>query len=245
MPVEQWEDSARASRDVRNGLLLGIPEGERASLLKKLEFIDMPRATVLNEAGQPIKYAFFINSGLASVLNVMNDGNVIEVGLCGAEGFVGLPLLAELKTSAMRVIMQVAGSGFAIPAKEFLEALKKCPTLVKNLARFGQEMMLQAMQVGACNRLHTVEQRLAKWLLLSQDRLGGTFVPLTQDFLSHMLGTRRASVTVGASELQRRGAISYHRGKLQIQNRRTLEAASCECYSTLVDQFAAWEAEAK
>jgi CRP-like cAMP-binding protein len=221
MPVEQWEDSARASRDVRNGLLLGIPEGECASLLKKLEFIDMPRATVLNEAGQPIKYAFFINSGLASVLNVMNDGNVIEVGLCGAEGFVGLPLLAGLKTSAMR------------------------PTLVKSLARFGQEMMLQAMQVGACNRLHTVEQRLAKWLLLSQDRLGGTFVPLTQDFLSHMLGTRRANVTVGASELQRRGAISYHRGKLQIQNRRTLEAASCECYSTLVDQFAAWEAEAK
>ena len=105
MPVEQLDDSARTNRDIRNGLLAGIPGGECASLLKKLEFVDLPRATVLNEAGQPIKYAFFINSGLASVLNVMNDGNVIEVGLCGSEGFVGLPLLAGLKTSAVRVIM--------------------------------------------------------------------------------------------------------------------------------------------
>jgi CRP-like cAMP-binding protein len=245
MPGEQSNNAANLDRTLHNKLLLGLSGSESASLQKKLEFMDLPRASVLVGAGQPIKLAYFINSGLASVLNVLDDGNVIEVGLCGAEGFIGLPLLAGLKTSAVRVIMQVGGSGFAITPRDLLDGVKKCPALGRKLALFAQEMTMQAMQVGACNRLHSVEQRLAKWLLMSRDRLGGNLVPLTQEFLSHMLGTRRASVTTGAAELQRRGAISYHRGLLQIQNRRLLESASCECYATLVDLFALWESETK
>jgi CRP-like cAMP-binding protein len=245
MPGEPQTNSANLDRNLHNKLLLGLSNSDSASLQKKMEFVDLPRAVVLVEAGQPFKLAYFITSGLASVLNVLDDGNVIEVGLCGAEGFIGLPLLAGLKTSAVRVIMQVGGSGFAITPKDLLDGLKKCPALGRKLAVFAQEMTMQAMQVGACNRLHSVEQRLAKWLLMSHDRLGGNLVPLTQDFLSHMLGTRRASVTIGAAELQRRGAISYHRGMLRIQNRRLLESASCECYTTLVDQFALWDSEAK
>jgi CRP-like cAMP-binding protein len=245
MPGIPPNNSANLDQPIHNKLLLGLSSSERASFRKKLEFMELPRTTVLVEAGQPFKFAYFIESGLASVLNLLDDGSVIEVGLNGSEGFVGLPLLAGLKTSAVRVIMQVGGSGFAITPKNLQDGLKKYPALGRKLALFAQEMTMQAMQVGACNRLHTVEQRLAKWLLMSQDRLGGDFVPLTQEFLSHMLGTRRASVTIGAAELQRRGAISYHRGMLQIKDRPGLEAASCECYSTLVKQFALWASETK
>lgn len=243
MPIKHSQKSASTNRNVHNKLLLGIPPSESASLLKKLEFVDFPRAIVLHDVGEPIKFAYFVNSGLASVLNVMEDGKVIEVGLAGSEGFVGLPLLAGLKTSAVRVIMQVAGSGYKIATSDFLDSLKKCPTLSRHLARFGQEMTFQAMQVAACNRLHPVDRRLAKWLLMSQDRLGGNMVPLTQDFLSHMLGTRRASVTVAAAQLQKREAISYHRGVVRVRNRRTLESASCECYSTMIEQFETWGRE--
>jgi len=243
MPINALKEPANTDRNVHNKLLLGIPAPESELLLKKMEFVDLPQGTVLNEAGEPLKFAYFINDGLASVLNVMEDGKVIEVGLAGAEGFVGLPLLAGFKSSAVRVIMQVAGNGFKIAAADFSDGLKKCPTLLRHLARFGQEMTFQAMQVAACNSLHPVDQRLAKWLLMSQDRLGGNTVPLTQDFLSHMLGTRRASVTVAAAQLQKREAISYHRGLVRIRNRRTLESASCECYSTMIDQFEAWGRE--
>ena len=205
--------------------------------------MELPRTKVLNEAGQPIKQVYFINSGLASVLNVMNDGKLVEVGLAGAEGLIGLPLLAGFKSSAARVIMQVGGSGYAMSAKDFLASLEQCPTLATHLAQFGQQLTFQAMQVAGCNRLHPVDQRLAKWLLMSQDRLGGDLVPLTQEFLAHMLGTRRASVTVAAGQLQKRGLISYKRGEVRVRNRRGLENASCECYETLERQNEAWNKE--
>lgn len=245
MPVERANQSGNTNRNVRNQILLGIPPNEREILLKKLEFTELPRTTVLNEAGQPIKQVYFINSGLASVLNVMNDGKLVEVGLSGAEGFIGLPLLAGFKSSAARVIMQVGGSGYVMSAKDLLASLEKAPTLAKRLARFSQELAFQAMQVAGCNRLHPVDQRLAKWLLMSQDRLGGDLVPLTQEFLAHMLGTRRASVTVAAGHLQKAGLISYKRGELRVRNRRGLEKASCECYETLKRQHEAWNKEVK
>jgi CRP-like cAMP-binding protein len=245
MPAERSNESGTTIRNLRNKILLGIPSGERETILKKLQFADLPRTTVLNEAGQPIKYAYFINGGVASVLNVMSDGKLVEVGLCGSEGFIGLPLLAGFKTSAARVIMQVGGSGYAIHSTDLLANLEKCPTLQKKLNRFSQELTFQAMQVAACNRLHPVDQRLAKWLLMSQDRLGGDLVPLTQEFLAHMLGTRRASVTVAAGQLQKQGLIAYKRGDLQVKNRAGLEAASCECYRALLRQYEAWNREVK
>ncbi|MGA8035311.1 MAG: Crp/Fnr family transcriptional regulator [Candidatus Acidiferrales bacterium] len=243
MPGEQANQSATTTRNVRNKILLGIPSAERETILKKVEFVELPRTKVLNEAGQPIKQVYFINSGLASVLNVMNDGKLVEVGLAGAEGLIGLPLLAGFKSSAARVIMQVGGSGYAMSAKDFLASLEQCPTLATHLAQFGQQLTFQAMQVAGCNRLHPVDQRLAKWLLMSQDRLGGDLVPLTQEFLAHMLGTRRASVTVAAGQLQKRGLISYKRGEVRVRNRRGLENASCECYETLERQNEAWNKE--
>ncbi len=231
-------------QQVRNTILLALPDNERAALFSKLEFVTLPVRTVLNQVDEPIKFAFFMNDGLASILSMTSDGKSVEVGLCGREGFVGLPIVAGLSTSPTRVIVQVAGSGFRISAKNLLVAMGDCPKLVTALQRFVQEMGLQSTQVAACNRLHEVDERLARWLLMSQDRLGGDDVPLTQEFLAHMLGTRRASVTVAAGILQKAGLISYKRGAVKVENREQLEEAACECYEILVRQAKNWRAEA-
>ena len=210
-----------------------------------LEFVELPTHTVLNEMSEPIAFAYFIESGLASVLNVMEDGKSVEVGLTGQEGFVGIPLLVGFNSSPSRVIMQIEGSGFRIGAREFAALLPACPMLQKFLQRYSQELGVQATQVAACNRLHEVDERLARWLLMSQDRIGGETVPLTQEFLAHMLGTRRASVTLAAGMLQKAGLIKYTRGEVRIENRKELEDAACECYAAINRQSQNWRDEAK
>ncbi len=230
---------------VANTILLGLPNVECDQILKDVEFVNLPANAVLNEAYEPIKKVYFINAGLASFLNIMEDGRSVEIGLCGKEGFVGTPVLAGFKSSSARVVMQVAGAAYAITAKDLLSGLRHCPTLVIYLNRFAQEMALQGAQIAACNRLHGMTQRLSRWLLMSQDRLGGDIVPLTQECLAHMLATRRASVTVAARILQKRGTISYTRGQLKILDRARLERESCECYKMLKRQVDAWKREAK
>ena len=173
----------------------------------------------------------------------MADGKSVEVGLAGKEGFVGVPLLAGFSTSPSRVVMQVDGNAFRISPVDLQDVLEVCPNLNRNLQRFGQVLGMQATQVAACNRLHEVDQRLARWLLMSQDRLSGDVVPLTQETLSNMLGTRRASVTEAAGILQRAGLITYHRGDVKIDDRRGLEAASCECYFAMKRLAEKWSGE--
>jgi CRP-like cAMP-binding protein len=224
--------------------LLALPEHERAVVFSKLEFVSLPTPTVLNEANQPIRFAFFMNDGLASILSIMAYGKTVEVGLCGSEGFIGLPLTAGFSSSPTRVIVQVAGSAFRISASNLVAALPECPKLATGIQRFAQELGLQSSQVAACNRLHEIDERLARWLLMSQDRLGGDLVPLTQEFLSHMLGTRRASVTVAAGMLQKAGLITYTRGAVKIEDRTNLEEATCECYEIMTRQIKKWREEA-
>jgi CRP-like cAMP-binding protein len=234
---------SKNGQSVFNKLLLGLPSQECASVLAKMEFVNTPTHTVLHEAEETIKFAHFPNDGLASVLNVMSDGKSVEVGLIGTEGFVGTPLVAGYKSSPARVIMQIAGSAFRIRAKDLLLSMQECPQLAQAMHRFVQELGLQAQQVAACNRLHEVEERLARWLLMCQDRIGGNIVPLTQEFLAHMLATRRASVTVAAGILQKAGLITYSRGVVKIQSRARLEEASCECYMMIVRQTKKWRDE--
>jgi CRP-like cAMP-binding protein len=231
-------------QQVRNKILLGLPKEESAAIFPRLEYLSLPTSTILNEVGEPIQYAFFLDEGLASVLSITSDGKSVEVGLSGREGFVGIPLAAGFHSSPTRVIMQVAGSGFRMAAKDFVGALRECPKLATGVQRFAQELALQSSQVAACNRLHEVDERLARWLLMSQDRLGGDLVPLTQEFLAHMLGTRRASVTVAAGMLQKAGLITYTRGEVKIESRTELEEAACECYGMMTQQIKKWHAEA-
>jgi CRP-like cAMP-binding protein len=228
---------------VENEILLNLPSDEQASIFPELVFVQLRTHDVLHEAGEPIKFAYFMNGGLASVLSVMVDGKSVEVGLTGKEGFVGLPLIVGLITSPTVTVIQVQGSAFRISAKSLVQALRRCATLERKLQRYVQVLAMQGTHVAACNRLHQVDERLARWLLMSQDRIGSATVPLTQEFLAHMLGTRRSSVSVAAGVLQKAGLITYTRGSVQIENRAGLMTASCECYESMLRQSASWKLE--
>lgn len=232
-------------RSIRNEILLSLPAKECAAVLSELEFVEMHSYDLLNEMGEPIEYCYFMNSGMTSILTIMGDGKGVEVGLTGKEGFIGLPVVVGLKTSATRAIVQITGSAYRLSTPQTLQVLAKCPDLARRLNRYSQELAMQATQVAACNRLHEVEQRLARWLLMSQDRIGANVVPLTQEFLSHMLGTRRASVTVAAGILQKAGLIKYSRGAVTIVDRAKLEDAACECYAIISRQAQSWRNEAQ
>jgi len=230
---------------VENAILLGLPPKERKMVSSRMEFVEFPIRFMLNEIAEPIQYGYFINSGLASILNVTSEGKSVEVGLTGREGFVGLPLLVGFLTSPTRAVTQIAGTALRVRAKDLIHLFPQCPQLVKLLNRYSQEFALQVTQVAVCNRLHRVDQRLARWFLMSQDRMGGSSFLLTQEFLSHMLGTRRASVTIAAGVLHKAGLITYKRGKVTIKNRPGLENASCECYAKLTRQLRKWHSKSR
>jgi CRP-like cAMP-binding protein len=225
---------------VHNIILQQLPPNERKAVFSKMEFVDLPIHTVLTDVSKLIEYGYFINSGLTSVLNVMSDGKSIEVGLTGKEGFIGLPLAVGFATCPTQTVMQIAGSGFRVSAKDLVHLFRKCPVLVILVNRYAQELAVQVTQVAACNRLHDVEERLARWLLMSQDRVESSSFLLTQQYLSHMLGTRRASVTVAAGILQKAGLITYKRGQVHVKNRAKLEQASCECYRAVNERLENW-----
>ena len=209
----------------------------------ELEWVVLPIHTVLNQEAKPIEHGYFVNSGLASILTVLAKGKSVEVGLAGADGFVGLPLVAGFKSSPTRVIMQIHGSAFRIRAKALVRLLARCPELERRLQQHSQQMSLQSRQIAACNQLHYVSQRLTRWLLMSQDRIGGDPVGLTQESLALILGTRRASVTIAMGALQKAGLISYTRRAVRIEDRDGLKLATCECYATIKRQSEMWDSE--
>ena len=228
---------------IYNEILLGLPARERAVVLSELELVETRNRDVLNDAGVPIEYCYFLNNGVASILNVLGGGKSVEVGLTGKEGFVGLPLVVGLSTSSTRILIQIPGSAFRMGAAPLRRVLCGCPQLTIRLNRYAQELGLQATQVAACNRLHEVSQRMARWLLMTQDRIQRDVVPLTQEFLAHVLGTRRASVTVAAGILQKTGSIRYSRGSVAVLSRGKLAAAACECYAAMTRQSQNWRQE--
>jgi len=228
---------------LENEILRALSPRERELILPNLTFVDLPTHTVLHEPGEAIKFGYFLNSGLASVLTVMSEGKSVEVGLTGKEGFVGLPLVVGFSTSPTRTVIQIAATGFRINTKNLEQAMHVSTSLMGFLQRYVQVLGMQSTQVAACNRLHEVDERLARWLLMCEDRIGSKFVPLTQEFLAHMLGTRRASVTVAAGILQKAGLITYQRGHVNIVDRIRLEAAACECYRMMQQQNRKWSSE--
>lgn len=181
---------------IHNELLLNLPREERQATLPSLEFVRLKLHQVLHEAGDTLKSAYFCNSGMFSVLSVMPDGKSVEVGLIGKEGFTGLPLIAGFHTSHTRTVVQGDGTAFRIDAQSLRNLLPRRPGLQKQLQRYAQLLGVQVTQVAACNRLHDVDERLARWLLMTKDRVGINELPLTQEFMAQMLGTRRSSVTV-------------------------------------------------
>lgn len=228
---------------VRNEILLGLPSLERDSVFAPLTFVQMRTHDLLEDVEQPIKYGYFIDSGLVSVLRVMTSGKSVEVGISGKEGCTALPLAVGLRTSVARLVVQVGGTAFRISSENLARILRRCPTLERRMQQFGQVMAMQGAQVAACNRLHEVDERLARWLLMSQDRIESTVIPLTHELLAHMLGTRRSSVTVAAGLLQKAGLITYNRGSVKIEHRERLEDAACECYDLIRKHTEIWKRE--
>jgi CRP-like cAMP-binding protein len=232
------------AQPIENEILLSLSTKERGLIFPLLTFMELRTHTVLHEPGDPIQFGYFMNSGLASVLTVLLEGKSVEVGLTGKEGFVGLPLIVGFSTSPTRTVIQIEATAFRISARNLVQVARQCPGLVNRLQRYVQILGMQGTQVAACNRLHEVDERLARWLLMCQDRIGSDFVPLTQEFLAHMLGTRRASVTVAAGILQKAGLITYQRGHVTVVDRSRLEGAACECYETMGRQGKKWQGEA-
>lgn len=228
---------------ISNAILLSLPPGECTQILADLELVRLQLHQIIHESGETIKSGYFVNSGLMSVLAVQPDGKSVEVGLVGREGFVGLPLLVGYHTSPTRIVTQGDGTAYRCDARSLMRMVKQCPELERQLHRFGQRLAMQTTQVAACNRLHFVEERMARWILMSRDRLSSDNLPLTQEFLSQMLGTRRSSVTIAAGVLQKAGMISYTRGNVTIVDRHKLEEAACECYGIVRQQLADWENE--
>jgi CRP-like cAMP-binding protein len=228
---------------IENRLLLRLPRKECDYVFARLTLVNLKLHDLLQEAGEVIVYCYFPNSAMASILNLMDDGKSVEVGLAGKEGFVGLPLIAGFRSSASRVVTQGEGTAFRIGANDMRKVLRRCPQLNILLLRYSQEAAMEVMQIAACNRLHEVNERLARWLLMSHDRIGMDVLPLTQEFLSQMLGIRRASVSVAAGVLQKAGLIHYGRGRVSIVSRKRLERASCECYGVIQQQLESWRKE--
>lgn len=225
---------------ILNEILLGLPAKECDLIFAKLEFVRLKTHQLLHEPGDILKSAYFCNSGLISILSVFPDGKSVEVGLIGKEGFAGIPLVVGFRTASTRAIVQIEASAYRIDSETLAAVLRQCPRLERQLQQFSQIMSMQVTQIAACNRLHEVPERLARWLLMSSDRIGSTQVPLTQDLLAQMLGTRRSSVTVAAGTLQKAGLISHTRGSVKIVDRKRLEAASCECYGIMQSQVQDW-----
>jgi CRP-like cAMP-binding protein len=222
-----------AGKAVSNVILLSLPDEEYNLLRPHLEPAELPQYDILHEPGEKIDFGYFLNDGMTSLVALSADGRSVEVGIVGKEGMVGMPLTAGLLRGTFRAIMQMAGNGLRIRSEAFQEILPCASTLRSELSRFALMHGMQVAQLAACNRLHEIEQRLARWLLMCQDRVDSQWLPLTHEFLAQMLGTGRPSVTLAAGVLESDGLIENMRGTVKVLNRKGLEEAACECYGVI------------
>lgn len=227
------ERSNPQGKSVTNKILLAIPDEEYHLLRPHVEFVSLPHHRSLHEPNARLEFLYFPNRGLLSLVVSTEEGRTVEVGIVGNEGLAGTPSVAGLRSSPLREVVQISGDGFRVKAKALEIVLKSTPQLQKMLYRYAILQGLQVAQTAACNRLHNVEQRLARWLLMTQDRVDAGLLPITHDFLATMLGTDRPTVSLAAALLQRKRVIRYIHGAVRILNRKRLEAAACECYGVI------------
>jgi CRP-like cAMP-binding protein len=231
--VQSGERTNAAGKPVGNKLLLSISDSEFNSLRPHLEYIRLPNHLVLHEAGGRVDFAYFPNKGLISLVVVMKDGKTAEAGVVGNEGFTGTPAVVGLSRGPLRAVVQVSGDGFQVKVGALQNTLESAPHLQMMLNRYAAIRGMQVAQTAACNRLHDIKQRLARWLLMTQDRVDSGALAITHDFLATMLGTDRPSVSLAAGLLQKEKLIEYTRGAVKIVNRKKLEDSACECYAMI------------
>jgi CRP-like cAMP-binding protein len=235
-PLQRGERTNPQGQPVANEILLYIPDEEFALLRPLLCFVDLPQRLTLHEANRKLESACFLNSGMISLVVSTRKGESVEVGVVGKEGFTPVQIAAGLRRNPHQAVVQVAGEGFKIDLERLRRLLPKTPVLQTMLTRYAAVHGLQVAQTAGCNRLHDLEQRLSRWLLLTQDRVGSGLLRITHDFLATMLGTDRPSVTLAAGGLQRKRIIEYTHGAVKILNRKKLETTACECYG-VIQQF--------
>lgn len=220
---------------IPNSLLAALPRKAYLRLYPSLSPVTLVFGEVLYEPGKPIRDVYFPGECLVSLLTPVDGHLALEVGLVGREGMLGVPIALGIDKSAVRALVQGAGPAMKMSAARFRTELRTCPPLQLELNLYVHSLMAQISQTAACNRFHVVEARLARWLLMTRDRVCSSEFRMTHEFLSHMLGVRRVGVTEAASALQRRKLIEYTRGKIKILDDRGLEEASCSCYKVVRD----------
>jgi CRP-like cAMP-binding protein len=234
--VQAGERTNPEGKPVSNRILLALPDSEYLSIRPGLQYLAMPHHLSLYEPNRKLEFVYFPNGGLISLVVVMEDGKTVEVGVLGNEGFAGIPAAFGLIKSPIREVVQIAGDGFKMKVGAFRRSISSSPQLQDLSGRYCMVLGMQISQTAACNRLHDITRRLARWLLMAQDRVDAGCLAITHDFLATMLGTDRPSVSLAAADLQRKEIIDYTRGAVRILNRKRLEESACECYR-IIQQF--------
>jgi CRP-like cAMP-binding protein len=229
-PIHRENDAVDRRAIITNKLLSALPRKEYRRMLTGLEPLNLAFGEVLYEPGDLISHVYFPGIALVSLITLVDDHLTLEVGVVGCEGMVGLPVALGIGVSPFRALVQGAGMALRMKSSYFVKELRQSTALQRALQRYTHTLMAQFAQTAACNRFHVVEERLARWLLMTRDRVQSTDFRLTQEFLSHMLGVRRVGVTKAAGHLQQRRLIEYSRGNIRIVDQPGLEAASCSCY---------------
>ncbi len=217
----------------QNHLLAALPAGDYQRLVPDLEVVPLPLGLAVYESGSEQEYMYFPTTSIVSLLYVMQDGSSAEIAVVGNEGVVGIALFMGGETTPSRAVVQSAGEGYRLNASVLKSAFREGGDLHRLLLRYTQALITQMAQTAVCNRHHTVEQQLCRWLLLSLDRLPSNELTMTQELIANMLGVRREGVTEAAGRLQAAGMIHYSRGKITVLDRPQLETRVCECYAVV------------
>ena len=225
------------SRPKMNHLLEALPDAERLRWEPVLEEVDLPLGRVLYESGSQLSHVYFPTTAIVSLLYVMENGSSAEIAVVGNEGIVGVSLFMGGETTPSRAVVQSAGQGLRLSAARLKAEFNLAGPVLHLLLRYTQALLTQMAQTAVCNRHHSLDQQLCRWLLLSLDRLPGNELVMTQELIANMLGVRREGVTEGALKLQRAGLISYSRGHITVLDRPGLEKRSCECYAVVKKEY--------
>jgi CRP-like cAMP-binding protein len=222
-----------AGKPIRNKILLAMTDAEFRVIRPYLKYVALPSHLTLHEPHQIFEFVYFPNEGLLSLVVEMANGKTVEAGIVGSEGVAGLQAAVGLSRGPLREVVQIAGNGFRVRIRDLKKALESTPDLQRILTRYTMMLGLHVAQTAACNRLHDIDRRLARWLLMAHDRVDSGTLRITHDFLATMLGTDRPSVSMAAGLFQKMNIIKYSRGAVKILNRGALENQACECYAAI------------
>lgn len=222
---------------LKNHLLAALPDDEFARLKPDLEPVALALGEVIYESGEQLEYIYFPTTAIISLLYIMENGATAEIGMAGNDGLVGVALYMGGSTTPSRAVVQSAGNAFRLRSKELQSAFGQGGVFQNLLLRYTQSLMTQISQTAVCNRLHSIEQQLCRWLLINHDLLPTNKLIMTHDLIANMLGVRREGVSIAAGQLQKKGLIKYVRGTITMLDRKGLETAACECYKVVKDEY--------